>query len=393
MYIGDLEDGSGQVNIILGIIGYFLNGSAENPNTNISIVIYENNEVEVYTEGHELPLKEINGKLTLEKLMTELQLQVNHLVIVNALSSKVIIHTTHEGNEWTQVYEHSGPQPITKIGKSNRPYTSIRFQIHQDYFHFSQLYFNHSLIKEGLQTLSYFNENLKISFEDRSIRKAAFHSSKGLTNCVEDQLMKNRHIYKESDIIKINGSLKGVYVEVAFGFVSYCGSQISFVNGIKSIEGGTHVKGFIAGIAKAINVLSEYKLNSSNWKRFISDGVLAAINVKLLDPRYSGSTRDKLTNSEVLSITKGIVSKQLISLLKENDSKCNELLEKYVEQYIQFHYRKTNDDCVCTSSKFVEELLIEKFDKPDKYKNLVEKYRELEKCLEECRKMQDEELN
>jgi DNA gyrase/topoisomerase IV subunit B len=201
--------------------------------------------------------------------------------------------------------------------------------------------------------------------------------------------MQNRGIYKGIEIIKITGSHKGVEVEAEFGFVPSCGKQVSFVNDSKSIDGGSHVKGLIAGIAQTIKVLSGCKLNASIWKRFISEGVLAAINVKLYDPCFRGSSRDQLTNPEVFLATKELISKQLILFLQEHESKCNKLLKNYIEQYIQFQYRKLHDGYGCGSSDFVEKLLIKSFDQPDKFKNLVKEYQEVEMYLAECQKMQD----
>jgi len=395
MYIGDIEGGSGLANMILEAVNFYLGDFYQNQCSKISIVIYENNDVEVSDNRRGLPSHLIDGKPFIEKMMTGLHVSKNQglysiaLAIVNALSAKVLITTTRDGFIWTQNYKYGTPGSLKKMGKAHYSGTSIRFQPSKE--HFPQMFFDQSFLTNRLQELSYFNENLEISFEDRSIRKAKFYSPKGLTDCVSALYMKKRGIYKGIEVIKIAGRSKDVELEVAFGFVTSCGKQLSFVNGIKSIEGGTHVNGFIAGIAQAIKIVSGCKLNASIWKRFIQEGVLSAINIKLLEPRYAISTRDLLTNPEVFSITKKIISKQLVLFLKENDSKCNKLLNKYIEQYIQFQYRKINHECGCTSSKFVEKILSKMFDKPDKYKKLVEQYKEVEMYLAECKKMQDAE--
>ncbi|MBA7531254.1 DNA gyrase subunit B [subsurface metagenome] len=115
---------------------------------------------------------------------------------------------------------------------------------------------------------------------------------------------------------------------------SYAENIFSFVNNVKTIEGGKHLSGFKAALTK---VLNEYGRASNVLKKVgldgddVREGLAAIISVKLKDPQFEGQTKTKLGNSEVKGIVESIVREHLWEFLDENPNDAKEIIRKAVE--------------------------------------------------------------
>lgn len=389
MYFGEMEDGSICINLILEVINFFLQESHKSSCDSISIVIHENHEIQISAYGLSLPSDKVEGHWYMEKLMTELNVTKNLLAGVNALSSTASIQTTQAGYLCCQNYHEAVAEPLQKIKQSDEIFTCIRFLPNIEYI--PQIFINRSLLSERLQDLCYFNRGISIECEDKSIRKMSFQGANGLSDYIEPLYAKKFGVdEKSAEIFNFTDCLKGIKVSVSCGFEPIYDKNISYVNGEKSIKGGTHVDGFIAGMAQAVKALSGCKLNASIWKRFILEGVLLAMNVNLDEPQFSGSTKDKLVSREVFVTTKKVVYKHMLAYLQDNRLLCQKLLKTYIGRFIQYRYQQKYRGDICTSADFVETLINNSFIDPSQFINIVQDYQELERCLVKCQKIQDQ---
>lgn len=386
MYIGDVEDGSGLANLVLEVVNFYLNELPNNQSSKISIVINENNEVEICATDIELPVHEVEGKSVIEKLMTELTTAKNQLIIINALSSKVLITTTNEENFWNQIYNNGVPKPLEKMGKANYSGTTVRFLPNKKYF--SNVYFDHAKLTTKLKEFTYLYKDLLIDFEDRSIRKAQFHNPKGLVDCVFDLIPSRTKAKHELKTIEITGFEKDFKLKAVLFFSDECAHQVSFVNNEKTIEGGTHQKGVVAGIAQAIKITSGCKLSAVIWKQIVEQGLYVAISVEIPIPCWAGSTRDRLCNKDVYTKTKSIVFKYLLRYFDGNHIFRKKLLKAHIEQYLYKDYSKNHEKHSYPTPEYAKSQIAKMFKQPENYQNIVDDFIEFERLSEECLKHQ-----
>ena len=129
-------------------------------------------------------------------------------------------------------------------------------------------------------------------------------------------------------------------VEIAFQYnETYSENIFCFANNINTIDGGTHLSGFRAGLTRTINnyisknnILKNKKVDLKGDD--LREGMTAVISVKLGDPQFEGQTKNKLGNSEVAGIVSSDMTKYLGEFLEENPSIAKKIIDKCVNSAI-----------------------------------------------------------
>src|SRR3989454_506575 len=124
------------------------------------------------------------------------------------------------------------------------------------------------------------------------------------------------------DPIRFSKESDGTLVEVAMQYHDgYNESIFTFVNNIDTIEGGTHLVGFKAGLARAF---IKYAKDNKYLKQGESlegddarEGLTAILSLKIPEPQFEGQTKMKLGNSEVKGIVESIVYEKLTEFFLE----------------------------------------------------------------------------
>jgi DNA gyrase subunit B len=112
-------------------------------------------------------------------------------------------------------------------------------------------------------------------------------------------------------------------------------SLFSYVNNIRTIDGGTHEAGFKSALTRVTNDYGKkYNLLRNGINQLtgedIREGLTAVISVKVADPQFEGQTKTKLGNSIVRSVVDSSVSEELTDFLEENPVVAKRLIEKMV---------------------------------------------------------------
>ncbi len=312
----------------------------------IKVTIHEDGSVSVEDNGRGIPTEmHPLGKPALEIVMTKLHaggkfskkvykvsggLHGVGLSVVNALSEWLEVWVKRTGRIYYQRYERG--KPVTElrvVGETEETGTKIRFKPDGDIFETTE--FRYDLISQRLRELAYLNRGLKIILEDeRSGRREEYRFEDGIIGLVR-ALNRNRKTLH--DPIYIEGERNGIKVEVAIQFTdSDAESLLAFANNIATVEGGTHVIGFRAGLTRAVN---EY--GRKNVRKFevlsgadIREGLTAVISVKIPEPQFEGQTKTKLTNSEVKTAVESIVYSGVLRWLEENPQRADVLINKFL---------------------------------------------------------------
>ncbi|MEW6548512.1 MAG: DNA topoisomerase (ATP-hydrolyzing) subunit B [Spirochaetota bacterium] len=321
--------------------------------TDILVVLERNDVVRVEDNGRGIPvgIHPTEGISALELVMTKLHAggkfdKKNYKVsgglhgvgvsVVNALSTWMEVHVHLDGELHFQRYERGIPAaPVARIGTSDKRGTTVRFQA--DSTIFEELGYSFDVLSTRLRELAFLNKGVKIILMDERLstpKTVEFKFEGGLKQFVE-YLNKNKSVLHK-EVVYFHGSRDDVEIEVGLQYNdSFNEAVFSYVNGINTREGGTHLVGFRSALSRTINEFfkkSKYtkKLDESLSTDDVTEGLTAVLSVKVLEPQFEGQTKGKLGNSEVRGIVDGYCADQLDLFFQKYPETINAILEKCV---------------------------------------------------------------
>ena len=241
--------------------------------------------------------------------------------VVNALSKNLHLTVFKDGSIHQQSFKEGIPQePLEITGTTRKKGTKIEFWADDTIFTESTTFQKEILIKR-FKELAYLNPKIKIDFRDeRDGTKELFHFEGGIKQFVEDMNSKT----PLSTAQFFQGKADDIEIDIA---LMYCDADseksLSFVNNIKTIEGGTHEAGFRAGLTRSI---SSYISKNANAKERgvkitgedCKEGLIAIVSVRVPEPQFEGQTKGKLGSSYVRPLVQKFFSEQFNKYLEEN---------------------------------------------------------------------------
>jgi len=321
--------------------------------TDVVVVLEKNDVVRVEDNGRGIPvdIHPVEGISALELVMTKLHaggkfdkksykvsggLHGVGVSVVNALSSWCEAYVHLNGRLYFQKYRAGKPEETVKVlGPTDRRGTVIRFQA--DNTIFEELVFSFDVLSNRLRELAFLNKGVRIVLTDERLstpRTAEFKFDGGLRQFVE-YLNKNKTVLHKEPIY-FTGTRDEVEIEVGLQYNDgFNETLFSFVNGINTREGGTHLMGFRSALTKTINdSLKKSKLAKKMEETLSGDdvreGLTAVLSVKVMDPQFEGQTKGKLGNSEVKGIVDSFCGEQLSFLFESNPEVVAAILDKTV---------------------------------------------------------------
>ena len=250
--------------------------------------------------------------------------------VVNALSKKLVATIKRDGNIYRQEFAKGIPTTeLEKIKTTNRTGTTIEFWPDGEIFEI--LEFDDEILSKRFRELAYLNPKITINFKDnRTGRDEHFHFEGGLESFVND-MNKAPAISKA---VSFSDSADDVMVDFALMYnETYSENLLSFVNNIKTPDGGTHEAGFRAGLTRAITnyVAANAAAREKDTKITgddVREGLIAVISVKVPEPQFEGQTKGKLGSSYVKPIVQKMAFEVLSKYFEENPIEARAIMNK-----------------------------------------------------------------
>jgi len=250
--------------------------------------------------------------------------------VVNALSSKLKMTIFKNGQIYTQEFERGVPlTDLEVIGKTRKKGTTIEFWPDPEIF--ETVEFSFDILSKRLRELAYLNPTIKITLVDeKNGKKELFHFEGGISQFVQD-LNKKEPITK---VFHFDTKAEDIEIDIALMYNSgYSETLYSFVNNIKTIEGGTHESGFRAGLTRAI---TNYKNNNASQREKdvkisgedVREGLIAIVSVKVPEPQFEGQTKGKLGSSYVKPLVQKATYEMLVKYFEENPIEAKIIMNK-----------------------------------------------------------------
>lgn len=353
MYIGTTGE-KGLHHLVWEIVDNSIDEALAGYATNIEVTIEKNNAVTVADDGRGIPtgIHPKTGKSTVETVYTVLHaggkfggggykvsggLHGVGASVVNALSEWLEVKVYQNGNIYYQRYQNGG-HPVENlkiIGEcsKDRTGTTVTFKPDPDIFQETTI-FDYDTLYNRLRELAFLNRGLRIKLidlreddkHDEFMYEGGIREYVALINSGKDPI--------HDTIVDVTGKENDISIEVAFQYNSNYSSDIySFVNNIRTPEGGTHEDGVRRALTR---ILNKYATANNFLKsnddpltgEDVREGLTMIISCKHPDPQFEGQTKTKLGNVEVRSIADKIFSEKLERFLMENPNEARIIIEK-----------------------------------------------------------------
>ena len=373
MYIGS-TDKRGLHHLVWEIVDNGIDEVINGFGKRIKIIMHTDGSVSVEDEGRGVPVgKHESGKSTPEVIYTVLHaggkfesggykvsggLHGVGASVVNALSKWMEVNIKRDGYEHYIRFVNGGMTkvPLTKLEKTSKTGTKVRFM--PDDTIFSSTNFSFTTICERMQECAFLLKGLTIEVIDELDKKQeTYHYENGLKSFVEYLNEDKNELHK---VTSFEGVKDEINVEVAFQYTeSYNENVISFVNNVKTNDGGTHEVGFKSALTRVFNDYARTNKFLKNKDKNLEgsdtrEGLTAIISLQIPENllQFEGQTKAKLGTPEARNAVESIVTEKLAFFLEENKTVATEIMNKIVKsKAVREAARKARDEARNGKSK------------------------------------------
>jgi DNA gyrase subunit B len=320
----------------------------------VKVVLHPDNSCTVEDNGRGIPVEtmEKEGRPAAEVVLTVLHaggkfgdgggykvsggLHGVGVSVVNALSERLHLEISRDGNVWSQDYERGKPQNDLSKGEETKAHgTKITFL--PDLEIFEEIGFDFQTLAERLRETAFLTRGLKIELVDErgETNSVVFQYDGGIEDFVR-HLNANKETLNRNPVF-FEGSKEEGEVEIAMQWnSSYQESIFSFANNINTHEGGTHMSGFRAALTRTLNAYARNKgllkeKDDNLAGEDVREGLTAVISVKLHDPQFEGQTKTKLGNPPIKGLVEETVNRKLAEFLEENPPEARRIISKTID--------------------------------------------------------------
>ena len=367
MYIGS-TDSKGLHHLVYEIVDNAVDEALSGYGSQIDVTIHNDNSITVVDYGRGMPIgMHASGIPTVEVIFTVLHaggkfgqggyktsggLHGVGASVVNALSSSLTVDTIRDGIRYEEKFENGGHPvgTLKKLGATKRANgTTVTFKPDESIF--STTIYKYDILAERLKESAFLLRGVKIVLTDeRTDKQDVYHFEDGIKEFVA-YLNEDKDTIGE--VMYFDGIKDKIEVEVAAQYNDgYSENLMSFVNNVRTKDGGTHEAGMKSAWTKAFNEYArklgllkdkDRNLEGSDVREGLSGVISVRIPEELL--QFEGQTKGKLGTPEARSIVDSVLSEKLGFYLMENGEFAQELVRKSIKaREAREAARKARDD-------------------------------------------------
>ncbi len=355
MYIGS-TDKKGLHHLVWEIVDNSIDEAINGYGNKIRIILHADHSVSVEDEGRGIPVgKHANGMDTPEVIYTILHaggkfessgysvsggLHGVGASVVNALSKWMKVTIKKDGYEYFISFKDGGKvdQKLTRLDKTSKTGTKVQFMPDSEIFQTTM--FSFTTICERMQESAFLLQGITIEVIDEEDHKQeTFHYEEGLKAFIE-------YMNEDKDclhnIVVFNGIKNKIEIAIAFQYnTTYSESIISFVNNVKTTDGGSHEVGFKTALTKVFNDYARQngflKAKDKNLEGpDTREGLTAVISLKIPENllQFEGQTKSKLGTPVARTAVEAITAEKLEYFLEENKEAATNILNKMLKSKV-----------------------------------------------------------
>lgn len=349
MYIGS-TDKRGLHHLVWEIVDNSIDEAINGYGNYIRITIHKDNSITVEDQGRGIPVgMHETGKPTPEVIYTVLHAggkfeEAGYKVsgglhgvgasVVNALSTYMEVTISRDKGIYYIRFEDGGKVtvPLKKIGVTAK--TGVKVHFLPDKEIFTSTNFSYTTICERMQESAFLIKGLMIEVVDEeSGKQEKFCYENGLETYVEFLNEGKNTLQKPLVFQTVKDRIE---VDIAMQYTdTYNENIVSFVNNVKTIDGGSHEVGFKSALTRAFN---DYAKSNNYFKgkdkafegSDVREGLTAIISLKIPEDilQFEGQTKGKLGTPQAKTVVEATVLEKMAYYLQENKSVAEAIIEK-----------------------------------------------------------------
>ena len=260
--------------------------------------------------------------------------------VVNALCDYLTVTINRDGKIYTQTYRDGGKKilkPEIVPGLARKTGTSVHYKVNKNMF--TTTVFEHSLIAQRAREAAYLIKGLTITFDDLRDGKSSheeFHFENGISEFLQTLTVDKQPIH---EVAFFSGENSGIKIDLA---IQYCAKQyseniLSFVNNVRTKDGGSHEVGFRSGVTRAFNeharMINALKDKDANLEGTDTrEGITAIISIRVPEPmlQFEGQTKNKLGTPEAKPALEQFAYDCIKNFMAENGKISEILVQKAI---------------------------------------------------------------
>lgn len=348
MYIGSTNT-AGLHHLVYEVVDNSVDEALAGHCTHVSVILHQDGSCSVEDNGRGIPVDihptekisaaevvltklHAGGKFSKDSYKYSGGLHGVGVSVVNALSNPLDLTIYKNGKVYQQHYERGVPTaPLKEVGETRKQGTMVRFQ--PDPTIFETVDFNFDTLSTRFREIAFLNKGLHITiYDERTDQQNGFHFEGGIASFVEHINSKKNPIFP--DVLQFTKDDDVYVLDFACQYNdSYTEQTFSFVNNIRTTEGGTHEAGFKSALTKIcnrygqkFNMIKDEPLSSDD----VREGLVAVLSIKIPEPQFEGQTKTKLGNSDVKGIVDSWMYGFFDTLFEENPALAKKILGKAV---------------------------------------------------------------
>ncbi len=352
MYIGS-TDGRGLHHLVYEIVDNAVDEALAGYGKEINVTIHQDNSITVVDHGRGMPVgMHASGIPTPEVILTVLHaggkfgqggyktsggLHGVGASVVNALSSSLTVTIVRDGVRYQEKFAKGGhPQGTLEKKGNTRAHNGTTLTFKPDSEIFTTTVYNFNTLSERLRESAFLLKGVKITLTDEregQEKAEEYHFEDGIKEFVS---YLNEDKDTLGDVMYFDGKKDGIEVEVAAQYNDgYTENLLSFVNNVRTKDGGTHEVGMRSGWTKAFNeyarkvgLLKDRDKNLEGTD--VREGLSAVISLRIPENllQFEGQTKEKLGTPEARATVDSIISEQMGYYLMENGDFGKMLIRK-----------------------------------------------------------------
>lgn len=381
MYIGS-SNASGLHHLVWEVVDNAVDEALSGYGKNITVTLHKDGSCSVLDEGRGIPtgINRETGRPGVEIVFTELHAggKFNSAVyksagglhgvgasVTNALSEWCDVTVYQNGEIHHLRFEKGGHlvTPLEVTGKTNKHGTLVRFK--PDPLIFSTVDFKYDTISSHLRESAFLMKGVRfIIIDERINEKQEFFYQNGLVEYINVLNQDKKEIIPVVEFNEVDPTTQ-IETEIAlqYCYEDYNETIYSYVNNVKTGDGGTHESGFRTGITRAVNDFAEAqgllkgkKLEGSD----IREGLTAIISLKIPEEllEFEGQTKGKLGTPVAAPVVSSLIYNKFTYYLTENKENAMRIIKKCVDsQQARIAARKAKDEAR-SSKKAKQEVIL-----------------------------------
>lgn len=349
MYIGS-TDKRGLHHLVWEIVDNGIDEAINGYGNHLTVIIHKDGSVSVSDEGRGVPVgKHASGKSTPEVIYTVLHaggkfqeggykvsggLHGVGASVVNALSKWIKVSICRDGGKYEISFKNGGhlDSDLKKVGTTNKTGTTVRFM--PDDTIFSTTTFSFTTICERMQESAFLIKGLKIDVIDEEDEKEAhYHYERGLEEFVS-YLNEGKKVLH--NVVGFDAVKNKIEVECALQYTdSYSENVVSFVNNVKTSDGGSHEVGLKSALTKVFNDYAKnngyLKAKDKNFEGTdVREGLTVVLSLKIPEDllQFEGQTKGKLGTPLAKTVVEQVVYEKMQYFLEENKAVATDIINK-----------------------------------------------------------------